>query len=63
MAKIKSQTAGSCEVCGEETDITSPEVCFGCVSRSAHDRAVDDVVATVRVKAGVEVAEEVPHGA
>ena len=31
MGKIKSVTVGECEVCGAETDIDSPEVCYGCV--------------------------------
>jgi hypothetical protein len=61
MAKIKSQTAGSCEVCGEDTDISSPVVCFGCVSESIHEGAVDEVVGKVKLASGV--SEEVPHGA
>lgn len=32
MSKIKSITAGECEVCGEETDIDSPQVCYGCAA-------------------------------
>lgn len=30
MSKIKEITVGQCEVCGEETGIDSPKVCYGC---------------------------------
>lgn len=32
MSKIKSIAVGECEVCGEETDLDSPKVCYGCVA-------------------------------
>ena len=34
MGKIQDQVAGVCEKCGGETDFTSPEVCYGCVSEA-----------------------------
>lgn len=30
MSKIKDQTVGECEVCGADTGIDSPKVCYGC---------------------------------
>lgn len=33
MSKIQDQTVGTCRECGDETDHTSPEVCWGCVKR------------------------------
>lgn len=30
MGKVKDVTVGKCEVCGEDTGIDSPRVCYGC---------------------------------
>lgn len=56
MGKIKEQVAGKCEVCGADTDLDSPKVCYGCVMaeqgfsvrityrlRGADDRAAADL--------------------
>jgi len=58
MGKIKSQAAGTCQDCGEETDMSSPEVCFGCVSKASDGTGV--FVTEERQVVTTATTEEVP---
>lgn len=63
MSQIQSRPVGTCEVCGADTDHTSPLVCFGCVMAAQEqadtslspDPRLDEATSAVVSKFGAAV--------